>query len=174
MTLTIYLADGAVVLNMTSPPLTPERSFMRRILAAATLFVLSAGCYADTFSYPGTPATGGTDTGVAGTYTLQTVNGSPVPYTYYQSGADSYVVLSDTVVIAAGGAWTESWHERRTVGGTVTTPAFTDRGTYAVNGSDIVFTFQAGGTSSGSFNSGTLSWPVHFSNGTVAPAIYTK
>ena len=147
---------------------------MRRIFVAAALVVLSAGCYADTFSYPGTPATSGTDTGIVGAYSLQTVNGSVLPYTYFQSGADSYVVVSDTVVIAASGSWTESWHERRTVGGTVTTPAFSDRGTYTVNGSDVTFASQAGGTSTGSFGNGTLNWPVQFGTGPFLPAVYTK
>lgn len=146
---------------------------MRRIVAAA-LVVLSAGCYADTFSYPGTPATSGADTSVPGTYSLQTVNGSVLPYTYYQSGADSYAVLSDTLVMTAGGAWTESWHERRTVGGTVTTPAFSDRGTYTANGSDITFASQSGGTSTGSFSNGTINWPVQFGTGPLLPALYSK
>jgi hypothetical protein len=152
---------------------------MRRLLAAAVLVVLGTGCYADTFSYPGTSATGGTDTGIPGTYTLQTVNGQTLPYTYYQSGADSYVLLDDTVTLTAGGSWTESWHEQHTVSGVVTNPAFSDGGTYTAAGTALSFTSTKPGTNMGTFNGtgggGTLNLPGQFStNGPVLTMVYTK
>src|SRR4051794_13338614 len=101
---------------------------MRRSLVAATLLALVAGC---TQGFPDAPigggstvAGGGGSNSLAGTYTLRTVNGLGLPYTYLTSGADRYEILDDVVTLTSAGGWTERWTERHTVGGAVTTPAF--------------------------------------------------
>jgi hypothetical protein len=106
---------------------------MRRLLAAVAVLTLTA-CISDSVGIVGTTATGGSElpstTGVAGAYTLQTVGGSPLPYTYQQSGADKSEFLDDVVTLTNNGTWSELMHVRKTVSGVVTISAVTDAGTY--------------------------------------------
>jgi hypothetical protein len=106
---------------------------MRRLLAAVAVLTLTA-CINDSVGVVGTQATGGDNTssttGMAGTYTLRTVAGAPLPYTYLQSGADKSEILDDVVTLTNNGTWSEFLHERKTASGVVTIIAVTDAGSY--------------------------------------------
>lgn len=156
---------------------------IRRLFAALTLLVAlgMSGCVRDFASVagPGTKASGGTGTDIAGTYVLRTVNGQSLPYTYRTAGADTYVLLDDAVTMTAAGQWNEVWHERQTVGGVVSSKSFADAGTYAITGTRIVVTIVSGSTGTGSFegsySNGTLTLPGQASSGgPVETMIYTK
>jgi hypothetical protein len=156
---------------------------MRRLFTAAALLVLSAGC---TQGFPDSPVGGGGTIGgggsspsFAGTYTLRTVNGLPVPYTYLTSGADTYVLVSDVVTLTAAGGWTEQWNETHTVGGVVTTPSFQDAGTYTVSGTAIAFTSTTAGSPQpyfqGTVGANQLTLPGQgIPGGPVETMIYTE
>jgi hypothetical protein len=136
--------------------------------------VLAAGCDSP---YDPTSATGG-GVSVPGTYVLRTVNGSTVPYTYAASGADTYELLDDTFTLGDS-TWTEVWHERHTVSGAVTTPAYSDAGTFTLSGTSIAFTSTTAGTMqpsfAGSVAGGTLYLPgVNAAGGPIEAMVYTK
>jgi len=49
---------------------------------------------------------------IAGTYKLQTINGSALPYTILQFGSDKIEFLDDQVTVNDGGTYTESRSRR--------------------------------------------------------------
>jgi len=84
---------------------------MRRfvvLLAIATL----AACGGDSSTSPGV---------VTGSYSLRTINGSPLPYTLIQIGADKIEITADVIILNEGGTFTETTSERTTENGVVTT-----------------------------------------------------
>lgn len=123
---------------------------MRRLLTALSLLALVTACGGDSSTDP-------ISASVAGTYTLRTVNGSPMPYTVQQSGPFKYEITDDAYTLSDGGAWTEVWRDRTTSNGVVTTSENTDAGTYTRNGTAITLTSPNSGAVSGSVNGGTLS-----------------
>jgi hypothetical protein len=126
---------------------------MRRPVARLFVFaalVTLAACGSDSSTNAGPVS-------VAGTYTLRTVNGAPLPYTWLQIGADKLEITADAVTLTEGGTWTESWTERSTESGKVTTSTSTDAGTYTLAGTVITLVSQESGTVVGSLNGGTLS-----------------
>jgi hypothetical protein len=88
---------------------------------------------------------------VAGTWTLQTVNGTALPFTLAEFGEDKVELLSETVVATSSGTFTQSGVIRLTTAGSVTTEPYNDSGTYTLQGSTIIFTFESD-DSSGSGN----------------------
>src|SRR4051794_14186705 len=92
-------------------------------------------------------------TNVAGTWTLQTINGSSLPFVVSQSGADKSEILGDVITISGAGTFTESTTIRTTLSGTTTTQSIPDTGTYTVKGSTL--TLRSSGD--GSTGSGTWS-----------------
>jgi hypothetical protein len=76
---------------------------------------------------------------IAGTYKLQTINGSALPYTILQVGNDKVEFMDDQVTVNDGGTYTESGHIRTTENGVVTTEAVVDAGTYVRTGTAITF-----------------------------------
>src|SRR3982750_2923524 len=105
------------------------RRFIARLFVFAVLVTL-AGCGGDGATNAG-PAS------VAGTYTLRTVNGAPLPYTWLQIGNDKLEITADVVILTEGGTWTESGTIRSTESGQVTTSPSTDAGTYTRIGTAI-------------------------------------
>jgi hypothetical protein len=104
---------------------------------------------------------GGDSTGpaasVAGTYTLQSMNGFPLPYILFQAGADTYEVLDDAIVLNDGGTWTETGHDRTTISGTATTSTLEDGGTYTLQGTALTLTSSSSGFITGSLNGTTIT-----------------
>jgi hypothetical protein len=142
------ISDFALILHHH-----PQGDNMRRLVALLVVFaalVTTAACGSDGSTNAG-PAS------VAGTYTLRTVNGSPLPYTLFEVGGDKYEITADAVTIKEGGAWTESGTIRSTESGTVTTSTVTNVGTYTRAGTVINFVSAQTGPFSGSVESGTLS-----------------
>ncbi len=127
---------------------------MRGLTFVATLImvVLLAAC-GDKVSAP-TPAS------VAGTWRLQTVNGSGLPYVLMQSAAGKAELISDVITAAADGTFSRVALTRFTVNGKSETGAESDVGTFTLNGPSISFLFDsdkstASGTVAG--NSMTLN-----------------
>lgn len=111
---------------------------MRRILAVlltATSIVL-AGCGKDAIG----PAQ------VAGTYTLQTVNGQPLPYTLGEDATSKTEILSQTFTLNVDATYSWVTTDRLTDNGQVTTDTDTSTGTYTVRGSTITIRDVEGGS----------------------------
>src|SRR5262245_11851535 len=99
---------------------------MRRLLAALALSPAVA-CAGDSSTAP--PAEQ-----LAGTWTLQTVNGAPLPFVIVQSATNTLEVLSDVCVIASTGSFTHTTTFRSTSDGVVTTESIPDTGSYTLSG----------------------------------------
>src|SRR5262245_11718849 len=117
---------------------------MRRLLAAVALS-FAVACGGDSSTAP--PAEQ-----LAGTWTLQTVNGAPLPFVIAQSGTNTLEVLSDVFVIASTGTFTQTTTFRSTVNGVVTTDSIPDTGSYTQSGTTLSLHFNGDGSS------GTASW----------------
>jgi hypothetical protein len=114
-----------------------------RVIRSAAALVILAACQSD----------GITASDIFGTYTLSTVNGSPLPF----SATPTEQFLSDQIVIATGVGWTETGSISITQGGQTTTQATSDGGTvntmgtsitlYSVANSQIVYTGSFGKSS---------------------------
>jgi hypothetical protein len=152
---------------------------MRRLFAAVAVLTLTA-CINDSIGVVGTQATGGGNltptTGAAGTYTLKTVAGAPLPYTYQQSGADKAEILDDVVTLTNAGTWSELLHERKTVSGVVTISAVTDAGTYVLVGTTgLTFSTPKHPDFSGVLSSGNTLTLFGFSpTGQSVDQVFTK
>jgi hypothetical protein len=139
----VTLADIAPAWDRTPS----SRGSMRRFVALL-VFATAVACGGDSTSPSAT---------VSGTYTLQNVNGSQLPFTVFDVGTEKYEILTDAVILNEGGTWTESGTDRSTVSGQVTTSTITDAGTYTLNGTAITFVSAQSGTTNGSVGSGTLT-----------------
>ena len=123
---------------------------MRRFLAALSLLTLFTACGGDGSTDPTTAS-------IAGTYTLRTVNGSPMPYTVTQSGPYKYEITSDAYTLSDGGTWSEIRTYRTTSNEVVTTSTNPDGGTYSRNGTAITLVSPNSGAVSGSVANGTMT-----------------
>jgi hypothetical protein len=111
---------------------------MRRfVLACAALALVSCG---------GGDSTGPVAASAEGSWSLQSVGGSALPYTYAFDAATQHrsEVLSDVFDLNADGTFTETFTTRDTQGTTVTTSTDTDSGTWHQNGKTVTVTFSDG------------------------------
>ena len=99
---------------------------MRRLLAA-TLLALITACGGDSSQRPLV---------VPGTYLMKTINGAVLPF-IIQAAAPKVELISDELVLATGGTFTEAALLRVTDGTTVTNERSTDTGTWTVNGTAL-------------------------------------
>ena len=82
---------------------------------------------------------------VHGAYTLQTVNGSPLPYTTAASGTSKTEITDDVITLYEGGTYAESGHSRITVNGQVTNQTNTKSGSYQLLGNSVSLLNNASG-----------------------------
>ncbi|CAN5705788.1 hypothetical protein BH23GEM1_BH23GEM1_00490 [soil metagenome] len=95
---------------------------------------------------------------VAGTYTLQSVNGAPLPYVFFEGEGYKLEVTAGNYVLAAGGTFSSSVTFRETENGVATTSSETFSGRYAVSGSVITFTYSDGDVITGTISGNTLQF----------------
>jgi heat shock protein HslJ len=119
---------------------------MRRLVSLALALAVVA-CGSDDSST--TP----TNSSVAGTWTLQTVNGAALPYT--ASPAPTKVeILSNTVTATSAGTWTSATQVRTTIGTQApVTATQNDAGTYTLSGNNVAIN----STANGAIGTGTIS-----------------
>ncbi len=104
---------------------------MKRILAMAALTLLaSVGC-------GGSDSTSPQET-VSGTYSLQTVNGSPPPTTLFTSVEYKLEIMASTYTLKSDGKYANAATFRETINGTTTTGTDNNAGTWTVTGTTIV------------------------------------
>ena len=94
-----------------------------------------------------------TGSSVAGTWTLQSINGLNLPYVTAQTGANKIEITSEVLTVVATGSFTEITTLRYTVSGQVSAQSVADAGSYALNGTAVIFQFN----SDGSIGTGSLS-----------------
>jgi hypothetical protein len=83
---------------------------------------------------------------VAGTYSLQTVNSKPLPFTVFDDGTEKIEVLSDSYTLTATGTYTNQTVVRTTTGGTSSNETLTADGTYKQTGNSVTLTDSADAT----------------------------
>ncbi len=95
-------------------------------------FVAVTACGAD-------GVTGVTQAQLSGTYSVNTVNGAPVP-TAVSTAAGLVTLLTDQITIAENGTWAEVYTYRVTnANGSVSNGADNDGGTYTLTGRSVAF-----------------------------------
>jgi len=124
---------------------------MRRLIPLVALAVAVA-CGSDSTTQP-------TVASLAGTWTLQSVNGQPLPFTLTQTGTDKLELLSDVVTATSNGTYTEVVQFRTTINGQSTTTSDSDVGTFTVNGTAVTLSSSATGNITGALsnNNNTLT-----------------
>jgi hypothetical protein len=122
---------------------------MRRLLLACAAIAL-IGC-------------GGDSTGpvasAEGTWNLQTVNGSPLPYTIAFIASPLYrlEIMNDVFVVHSDGTYDETFTSRETNGTSVTTTDDFDTGTWVQHNSALTITSSDGTASSASISGNTIT-----------------
>jgi len=92
---------------------------------------------------------------VTGTWTLQTVEGKPLPYTL---PGTSEVVTAESFTLLASGRFTTTTTFRVIVGGNATTESIPDSGSYVANGATVTFTYASDGShDTGTVNGNTMT-----------------
>ena len=109
-----------------------------RWFAMALLAVSVAACGGDSTSEP-KPIT------VVGTWTLETVNGSRLPFILDQSGNDKVELISASLDVMSSGVFSSTSNERSTIAGVVQTQSYIDPGHFTLAGSVATFVFDVDG-----------------------------
>jgi hypothetical protein len=122
---------------------------MRRLVCFALVFAALA-CGGDDTTTP-------TQASVAGTWTLQTINGSPLPFTL--SASPKIELLSSVVNVSANGTWTSTTTNRTTIASQTSTTTSTDAGTYTLSGNNVAILSNGAGSTAqaGTVNGNTLT-----------------
>lgn len=124
---------------------------MRRLFLGVLCIALAA-CGSDKTTGPSEPS-------FVGTYSLKTLNGSPLPYIFLQSGQTSLAVTSMQMVIADGGSWSLTTGFQTTANGQTTTDTGTNSGTWLRTGDALALysTVNDNTPFTGSFSSNRLT-----------------
>ncbi len=124
---------------------------------AALVLLLAGGLL--TASGDGGDATGPSGISIFGTYTLQTIDGTSLPFVVIQVGNDKIEITAGSVRINSDNPYSVSLTARVTEAGTVTTETKTITGTFSTTGSDIQFSDQGDGNGpfTGSISGNTLT-----------------
>lgn len=94
---------------------------------------------------------------LAGTYTLQTVNGAALPLVV-QASNPKIEVTSEQLVVSSNGTFTIATNRRSTTAaGAVTTATVNDGGTYTTSGSQTTFRFNSGNTAAAALSGSRLT-----------------
>jgi len=94
---------------------------------------------------------------VVGTWNLQTVNGSPLPHLSAGSGNNKTELTAEVLTVSSGGSFTATQTYRITENGDSITEPSTFAGTYVLNGSAATFTYNVGGSRTGTVSGTTLT-----------------
>lgn len=124
--------------------------FLTRIAAFAALAFTLAACGSDSATAPASVS-------VSGTYSLQTVNGAPLPAILQGSGANKVEMVSDVFTFSATGTFSERAVVRYTQNGVVSSETYDESGTYARNGTAITLRYTDASTGSGTLDGNTMT-----------------
>jgi hypothetical protein len=121
---------------------------MRRLLLVCAAIAL-AGCGDST----------GPVASAEGTWNLQTVNNSPLPYTVAFIANPTYrlEIVNDVFIVHGDGTYDETFTSRETNGTTVTTTDDADNGTWVQHGSALTITSSDGTSSPATISGNTIT-----------------
>ena len=94
---------------------------------------------------------------VAGTWELQSVNGSALPFVVAQTPSSKVEVMGDVITALSSGTWTEILEVRSTQNGQSTTQSVTDAGSFTMNGTSVTFVASDGSSGSGFVTGNTFT-----------------
>ena len=80
---------------------------------------------------------------ITGTFSMRTVNGAAMPFTF-QSGGGSVTVTADVLTVLANGTWSEITSYTQTINAQTTSGDSPDGGTWQRLGTSLVFRSTAG------------------------------
>jgi hypothetical protein len=113
---------------------------MRKLIALVAFAATAASCRLNTEPDPG-PLVGD----LAGTYTLQSMNGTALPFSIV-SNDTTVLIDTDIMVLGSNGDWNETVTYRQTAGTNPTTnESFTLNGAWSRNGNSLNFRTLQGG-----------------------------
>lgn len=98
---------------------------------------------------------------LVGTYTLQSVNGMPLPFTLQDMGAWKVEVLDDVLFLASSSNYSSVGHKRFTANGVVSLAAPVDAGTFSRRGDVIAMQSLLLGRWEGTIRGRTLTLVQH-------------
>ena len=75
---------------------------------------------------------------VAGTFTLRSINGDPLPHSF-TNGTATYTITSDVITVLESGTWSEAGSYLLTQNGTTQTINFDDGGPWTRSGATVSF-----------------------------------
>ncbi len=108
---------------------------------------------------------------MAGSWTLQSINGMNLPVTVTQSSGDSFALVSDVITADSAGAFTELTLIETTVSGQMAMDTVADAGTYKLSGTSVSLTFMSdSSTATGTLAGNTLS----LGNGVGGSMVYAR
>ena len=81
---------------------------------------------------------------VTGSYTLKTINGSPLPFTITGSGANKTEVVDDVITLFQGFTYSESTTSRITVNGQATNETKSRTGAFSLFGTSFILSSNDG------------------------------
>ena len=141
--------------------LTPRLRRAAMLACAPLVLVLACG---DSGTNPSTAD-------ISGTYTLQTIGGSPLPYTV-QSGTTTVTLTSDVITVGSDGSWAEAEDFTLVSNGQTSTTSDSDGGTWTRSGTAVTFSSQTtGGTAyTGTYTNDTLT----LDNGDGTPQVFHR
>ncbi len=131
---------------------------MRISIAAALTLIALCAC------------SGSTEPVITSTYALQSVGGSPLPFTVELTVASRLELVDDVVTLSARGQYTETQHYSAT--STAAAPnilTVADTGTYTQDGNSVSISTRSSGMLAGTLDSDTLTI-----NSTAGTLLYVK
>jgi hypothetical protein len=134
----------------TSTPTSRSRRGHAVGFALAALSLL-AGCGGDSSTNP--------TAGIAGSYSLISVDGTPLPFLIVDQGTFRVEILDEKLVVTSDAKYATLAHLRITENGQETTITEQDAGTYTVSGSTVTFVSADPqiGTNVATIDGGTLT-----------------
>ena len=123
---------------------------MRRLLAIIAL-VTSAACSAsETIAPAQSPA--------VGKWTLITVDGAPLPWTFMGSGANKSELMGTTGSLEANGTWASTYTLRTTTNGQQSTQSGSSAGSWTLTGNAVALrSLPDGNVTSGTVSGNTMT-----------------
>ncbi len=138
---------------------------MRRLVLVVGLAAGLAGCAVDKVTTPTV------DASLAGTWSLQAINGYALPYIIAEVGNDGFEIVSDVIIADSAGSFNEAVVVQALMNGQVTADTIADAGLYQVSGSSVALTFASdSATAVGTVSGNALS----LTEGSGAQLVYIK
>jgi hypothetical protein len=102
------------------------------------LMLVSVACFDDYSTGVGT---------VTGAYTLRTVNGAALPYTYNVDATTQKQIIDDMITLFSGGSYSRTQHANITASGQTTSQTNTESGIYQLLGTSVTLNPSPAGRS---------------------------